>query len=173
MVFAQLINNTAGRVLRIVVGLAMIGVALLAVQGGAVAQPALADGGGNSTNAQLCQQDGFGNFVTATGQTFSNAGVCASYAAQGGTLTLSEVFFWSQWQAACSAGGGYSFTVFGDYWFCTMPGQLSTSSQTYLALDGICASRYQALGIDIGAFSRDWVYLGDYLGNSFVMCQGS
>ncbi len=33
MAFAQLMNSTAGRILRIVVGLAMIGIGLFAVQG--------------------------------------------------------------------------------------------------------------------------------------------
>jgi hypothetical protein len=43
-------------------------------------------GGGNSANAQLCQQHGWVNLVRADGTGFNNTGECVSYGAQGGTL---------------------------------------------------------------------------------------
>jgi len=46
-------------------------------------------GGGNSANAQLCQQDGWKSLVTSGGNAFKNQGDCVSYAAKGGTLASS------------------------------------------------------------------------------------
>jgi len=46
-------------------------------------------GGGNSGNAQLCQQGGWKNVYTSTGGTFNNSGDCTSYAAKGGTISTS------------------------------------------------------------------------------------
>src|SRR5262245_7261839 len=43
-------------------------------------------GGGNSANAQMCQQNGWMNLARADGTAFTNAGDCTSYGAQGGTL---------------------------------------------------------------------------------------
>jgi len=43
-------------------------------------------GGGNSANAQMCQQNGWANLARADGTGFNNSGDCASYGAQGGTL---------------------------------------------------------------------------------------
>jgi len=43
-------------------------------------------GGGNSANAQACQQGGWANLVRADGTAFDNAGDCTSYGAQGGNL---------------------------------------------------------------------------------------
>jgi len=43
-------------------------------------------GGGNSANAQLCQQDGWMNLARADGTGFSDTGDCVSHGAQGGTL---------------------------------------------------------------------------------------
>ena len=48
---------------------------------------ASAQNGGNSAAAQACQQGGYAELVrTEDGSRFKNAGDCASYAAQGGTL---------------------------------------------------------------------------------------
>jgi len=44
-------------------------------------------GGGNSANANLCQKNGWQNWVRTDGSAFKNQGACVSYAAQGGTLT--------------------------------------------------------------------------------------
>jgi uncharacterized repeat protein (TIGR01451 family) len=65
-----------------VVGVACgVVLAMLVVAGAAV--PA---GPGNSPNSQMCQQDGWKSLTTSTGQPFSNAGDCTSYAAHGGQL---------------------------------------------------------------------------------------
>ena len=55
---------------------------------GASSSVALA-GGGNSANAQACQKGGWMIWVRADKTPFTNQGGCVSYAAQGGTLTLS------------------------------------------------------------------------------------
>jgi len=56
---------------------------LLMVFAGTVANPAAAAPGGNSTNAQACQKDGFGKYRDAQGNTFNNAGECVSALADG------------------------------------------------------------------------------------------
>ncbi len=43
-------------------------------------------GGGNSAAAHACQKGGYLALVGSGGETFSNAGECASFAAQGGTF---------------------------------------------------------------------------------------
>jgi len=43
-------------------------------------------GGGNSDNAQLCQQSGWAGLVRLDGTAFTNQGDCVSYGAQGGEL---------------------------------------------------------------------------------------
>ena len=43
-------------------------------------------GPGNSPNAHACQDGGWRQLTTSTGQPFSNEGECTSYAAKGGTL---------------------------------------------------------------------------------------
>ena len=43
-------------------------------------------GGGNSSNAQQCQKDGWMNLARADGSGFGNSGDCVSYGAQGGEL---------------------------------------------------------------------------------------
>jgi hypothetical protein len=53
----------------------------------AAATPAYAGDGGNSTNAQACQKDGWKNWRRADHTSFANTGECVSYAAHGGTLT--------------------------------------------------------------------------------------
>jgi uncharacterized repeat protein (TIGR01451 family) len=55
----------------------------------AVSAP-LADppGNGNSVNAKACQKDGWKSLYTRSGQPFSNAGDCTSYAAHGGQLLV-------------------------------------------------------------------------------------
>jgi hypothetical protein len=72
--------NRALRALSAAVALCL-GVAL------SVAAPASAAGGGNSSNAKLCQHGGWQNWVRSDGTPFKNTGACVSYAAQGGTLT--------------------------------------------------------------------------------------
>jgi hypothetical protein len=67
---------------RFVVGLI---VALAGLVLGVFAATATA-GGGNSDNAQMCQQGGWENLVRLDGTGFSNPGDCVSYGAQGGTL---------------------------------------------------------------------------------------
>jgi len=69
------------RVFRLFVPLAAL-VALAAI----IAPLALA--GGNSSNAQACQESGWQNLVRQDGTTFTNTGDCVSYAAKGGVLTL-------------------------------------------------------------------------------------
>jgi hypothetical protein len=49
--------------------------------------PAYAGNGGNSSNAQACQQGGWQNWRRADQTPFTNTGDCVSYAARGGTLT--------------------------------------------------------------------------------------
>jgi hypothetical protein len=49
-------------------------------------------GGGNSADAQLCQQNGWMNLLRSDGTTFSNTGDCVSYGAHGGTLHPLFVF---------------------------------------------------------------------------------
>ena len=64
---------------RMVVVCATLSFVLGATAAGAVA-------GGNSANAKLCQKSGWQEWVTADGAPFANAGLCVSYAAQGGAL---------------------------------------------------------------------------------------
>jgi hypothetical protein len=59
-------------------------------------------GGGNSGNAQACQQGGWQNLVRSDGSTFKNQGDCVSYAAQGGTLVVR----FAQSRSDCQALGG-------------------------------------------------------------------
>ena len=43
--------------------------------------------GGNSMNAQMCQEGGWTFWTQADGSPFSDQGACVSYGARGGTLT--------------------------------------------------------------------------------------
>ena len=43
---------------------------------------------GNSPNAKSCQKNGWMSLYTRSGQAFSSAGECGSYAAHGGTLIV-------------------------------------------------------------------------------------
>jgi hypothetical protein len=82
----------------------VLGVALI-VLGIAVAVPAsslASTGGGNSANAQLCQKGGWQNLFGSDGRTFSNAGDCGSYAAQGGAVSVPP-------QAAACVAAGYDY----------------------------------------------------------------
>jgi hypothetical protein len=47
---------------------------------------ATADQGGNSANAQACQQGGWMNLQGSDGTQFANQGQCVSFGAQGGTI---------------------------------------------------------------------------------------
>jgi hypothetical protein len=60
-------------------------VSIAALVVGVAAATAVA-GGGNSANAQLCQQNGWVNLARGDGTGFGNTGECVSYSAQGGTL---------------------------------------------------------------------------------------
>ena len=64
---------------RIVVACVTLSVVLGGTAAGAIA-------GGNSTNAKSCQKSGWKEWVAADGAPFANAGLCVSYAAQGGVL---------------------------------------------------------------------------------------
>jgi hypothetical protein len=50
------------------------------------------DGGGNSANAKLCQNNGWTELLRSDGTAFRNQGDCVSYGAQGGTLHPVFVF---------------------------------------------------------------------------------
>lgn len=65
---------------------------------GATASPN-GPGPGNSSNAQACQNGGWQDLRRSDGTTFDNQGDCVSYAAQGGTLTISP-------EALCESYGG-------------------------------------------------------------------
>lgn len=54
-----------------------------------MAGPSWAAEGGNSANAELCQQE-LGVLVAQDGGSFKNEGACTSYAAKGGVLTKGE-----------------------------------------------------------------------------------
>jgi hypothetical protein len=75
-------------------------------------------GGGNSANAKLCQKNGWQTLVTATGDTFQNAGECTDYAADGGTLRplSSTPCLNDGWQAPAQRSDG---TAFGSEADCT------------------------------------------------------
>jgi hypothetical protein len=66
-------------------------VALAGLVIGACATTAMA-GGGNSGNAQMCQQGGWENLARSDGTAFGAPGDCVSYGAQGGTLHPVYVF---------------------------------------------------------------------------------
>jgi hypothetical protein len=70
------------------------------------AGPALAAKGGNSDNAQACQQGGHTNlFETETGNPFKNAGDCASHGAKGGAITTLAIDI-SDSPYLCTSGSG-------------------------------------------------------------------
>jgi hypothetical protein len=70
------------------------------------AGPAPAAKGGNSDNAQACQQGGHTNlFETETGNPFKNAGDCASHGAKGGAITTLAIDI-SDSPYLCTSGSG-------------------------------------------------------------------
>jgi hypothetical protein len=70
---------------RMKLGAGIVAVAVSVV----AAEPAVAAKGGNSDNAQACQQGGHENrFEAETGRAFKNAGDCASHGAQGGDTSF-------------------------------------------------------------------------------------
>ena len=66
----------------------MVAAALICV--GAVPTVQAATGGGNSANAQRCNQGGWHTYVQSDGQSFTQDGDCTAYAAQGGILKLPQ-----------------------------------------------------------------------------------
>jgi hypothetical protein len=62
------------------------GLVVLAVLAGVAITASAAAGGGNSDAAHACQQGGYLNLQRSDGSSFTNAGDCVSYFAQGGTL---------------------------------------------------------------------------------------
>jgi hypothetical protein len=58
----------------------------------ALGAPSAAMAGGNSGNAQACQQGGWQTLVRQDGTAFANQSDCVSYGANGGTLYHSENF---------------------------------------------------------------------------------
>jgi hypothetical protein len=98
----------------------------------------LAMAGGNSINAQACQQGGYQNLARQDGTGFANTSDCVSYAAHGGILYHSENF--SEMKAYPNdtadpsmpttwKGGTIDFTYGDSYlpWY-VAPGVLSTGS---------------------------------------------
>ncbi len=51
---------------------------------------------GNSDAAHLCQKGGYANLVGSGGETFSNAGECASFVAKGGTFATGIILLAGQ-----------------------------------------------------------------------------
>jgi hypothetical protein len=95
-------------------------------------------GGGNSTNAKLCQKGGWMNLVRADGTPFANQDECVSYGASGGTIstppqprTGAEV---------CAAYGGIflSGPALGPYlaWICSW--HITDYASQFAALDAAC-----------------------------------
>ena len=72
-----------------------------------------AEDGGNSTNAHLCQQGGWQDLTTSTGESFANTGDCVSYAARGGVLTP-KLTPMQHFQAVCEESGGLFFPDVAD-----------------------------------------------------------
>ncbi len=68
--------------------------------------------GGNSANAHLCQQGGWQDLTTSTGESFVNTGDCVSYAARGGVLAPKPTPM-KRFQATCEESGG----TFDPYFF--------------------------------------------------------
>ena len=90
--------------------------------------------GGNSANAELCQDGGWQELATETGQGFVNAGECVSYAARGATLrTLTPL---ERWQAICEDAGG-SVTSSTTQWHCGGFGQ-AVSNEDVAPLVALC-----------------------------------
>jgi hypothetical protein len=91
--------------------LAVVGA--IAVPGFELVAPAGAAAGGNSANAQACQQGGWKTLTRSDDTSFDNTGACVSYAAQGGTLTTSSL-------ALCeSYGGTFALGTGRTLWTCT------------------------------------------------------
>jgi hypothetical protein len=65
--------------------LALVGFLALTAVSASLADP---PGNGNSANAKACQKDGWKSLYMRSGQPFSNAGDCTSYAAHGGQLIV-------------------------------------------------------------------------------------
>lgn len=66
----------------------LLGLGLLVAVASALvfAGAALAAGGGNAANAQLCQKGGWQSLMDSAAAPFSNEGDCASYGARGGAI---------------------------------------------------------------------------------------
>ena len=92
------------------------------VAGGAAAQPA-GPGPGNSPNAHACQEGGWQNLYTSTGERFSSQGECTSYAAQGGTLSSTPPDPHADARAACESVDGI-FGVGGPDEVAALPWQV-------------------------------------------------
>lgn len=81
--------------------------------------------GGNSDAAHMCNQGGYGSLIGTNGFTeasFTNAGECASYAAQGGTLVTTADAAQCQngaWQGLTTSNSTASFVGGGGNTFGT------------------------------------------------------
>lgn len=75
-----------------------------------------AKNGGNSTNAHLCQKDGWQTLTTSAGSSFANQDDCVAYAAGGGTLY--EAFTLSIGNGGADGEVGAGFQTFdgGTTW---------------------------------------------------------
>jgi len=99
--------------------------------------PALADAGGNSEAALLCQQGGWQDLVREDQTRFENAGDCVDYAARGGTLVASVRPTFQAAQLLCeSIGGVFAPGSRGTAWTCTYV----QSNQNFLLLATQCSA---------------------------------
>jgi hypothetical protein len=99
--------------------------------------PALADAGGNSEAALLCQQGGWQDLVREDQTRFENVGDCVDYAARGGTLVASVRPTFRAAQLLCeSIGGVFATGSRGIAWTCTYV----ESNQNFLLLAAQCSA---------------------------------
>jgi hypothetical protein len=125
------------RIVRLILAAGAAVVLCAVAAGGVQAGPGGTGESGNSAAALACQNDGWQNLVTSTGQSFTNQGECVAYAAGGGTLQP-KLTLQGQWERTCVGGGGRVDTSNPSVqWWCIEP-DLGLSQATYDALAQIC-----------------------------------